>query len=248
MTRLLSAALAAVLLAAPAVAQDGPPSVLLSSWKCDMSAMGDILDMTRDEILPIGQALKDEGVLLDLAVLAHNWGDEWNYVMVVVAPDAAATIAGADALGERYAAQSGRLDEFLSHCGTHRDVIHRMAWFTQDDDDDGDPAGDAIALSHFACPLSAVAGIAEATREVMLPAAQASVDAGAGYFVGASTHEVADEWTFTVWRGAEDVPTLLAFNDDVNRRASERAGDRPNPMTACTAHKDNIYTLVGVTD
>lgn len=249
MSRVLTAALAALILAGPATAQD-PPYVLMSAWKCDVFAMGDIAEMARDRMAPIAQELKDEGAIFDFAMLGHEWGDEWTVVMVTVGADMAALRDGVRALRERYAARHDDLDTFLESCPSHRDNVQQIAWFTDNDDDvgDGEPVGDAVVLSQWACPAEAVGEIAAMGREVMLPAAQASVDEGNGYFVGMSTHTMGDEWTVTNWRGAEDIPTLLTFVDDVNRRAGELAGDRPNPFQACTGHRDSIYRLMAVTD
>lgn len=249
-----STLLAALLCAAfmvphQALAQDeNPPTIMMSAWMCNQASMGDLVDDFETRQLPIAQELVDEGMMQSAMLMVHHWGDEWNYVTVMMADDMESGAAAFGELNSRYADRYGDdgLD-FLAHCTTHRDAIHTGAW-TTDGDDEMPELPMSVALSAFACPFNALGDILEQHREIMLPAAQASVDAGMGDFVGASTHAWGDEWNYVIWRGAADIPALMAFNDDTNERADALAGeDEENAMDACWAHKDNIYALVAMT-
>ena len=250
MIRLFTAALAALVFAGTAFAQGTPPTVFMTAWKCDQSAMGDLADTARERMLPIAQAMKDEGTIQNYAVLGHHWGDEWNFMTVLMADDLASGHEASAELRERYSAENDPAATLLDHCTSHRDAVHAGAWQTQR----GRPIepGMTVAVSHFACPFTTIGAIIEAHERVLLPASQASVDEGHGLFVAATRHEYGDEWTYAIWRAASDLPAFVAFNADANERATalaqELMPDAENPMNACTAHKDNIYGVIAATN
>lgn len=249
MTRLLLAALVAAACFVPtAAAQGSPPVIGITSWKCDLSGMGDVLEMAQNQMLTVAQEAKEEGHILDYASMRHDWGDEWNFVTLTVADDMAALDAAATVMGERHDPED--VATFLGHCTSHRDAVHAAAWRTESQE--APAVGSTVGMSYFACPFTSIADIAAMHRQYLLPAAQASVDEGMGTFVSGSVHHYGDEWTYVIWRAAEDLPSFFAFNDDVNQRAGalfEAADDDgPNPMDACTAHKDNLYVVVAMTE
>jgi hypothetical protein len=247
MSRFISLAVLLVsvpLLARPAPAQDqAPPTIFMTSWMCERGAIGDLVTAARERELPVMQELVDEGRIDYHSVMVHHWGDEWNYVTMMAAADMSGGLAALEEFNTRYEARHGTDDSFVDRCPTHRDGIYVGAYRT-DFPATRPTVPYSVALSYFNCPLNQISGIVEAERAAFLPAAQASVDAGMGFSLGVIRHAWADDWTYVMVRRAQDVPSLIAFNDDTNRRVAAN-GAAPGPsLDLCPAHKDNIYQLV----
>jgi hypothetical protein len=244
--RSLCMPVAALLLACGALAQETPPTIFVTSWQCDRTAMDDIIDLTH-QVMPIYQELVNEGVIWSYAVAVHHWGDEWNYVTITLAGDMAAGIRAGDEFDRRAQERFGEDETFIANCPTHRDNIYVGAYTSSQP---GEPEREppfAIAMSYFNCPLNSIGDIVRAERETLLPAARASIDAGTGYWHGAMRHSWADEWTYVHVRAAEDAASVIAFAQDTARRAAENGGDDGAPTDVCPAHKDNIYVVVAAT-
>lgn len=247
---LITILMVATLLPGIAVAQDEeppqPPTIFVTSWMCDRGdAMDGIIETAEARELPIYQELVNEGQLWSHSVMVHHWGDEWNYVTITLADDVAAGLAANEAFGQRYEERHGEDDGgFIEHCRTHRDNIYVGAYTTTDNENMTPETPYSVALSYFACPFDMIDDVVNADRATFLPAAQASVDAGMGYWTGAMRHAWADEWTYIIVRSAKDVPSLLAFAEDTGNRIEEGGAEGGPPSNACGAHKDNIYQVV----
>ncbi len=252
---LLTILLVATLLPGIAAAQDemagetdaaapSPPTIFVTSWMCDRGApLNGVLENAEARDLPIAQELVNEGKLWSYSAMVHDWGDEWNYVTVMVASDMAAGLAANEAFGQRYEEMHGEDDAFLQACHTHRDNIYGGVFATTAPEGMTYETPYTAVMSYFACPFDMVDEVAETMVEMFQPAAQASVDAGMGYWAGAMRHAWADEWTYILVRTAKDVPSLIAFADDTNNRIME-GNPEGAPATDACAHKDNIYTVV----
>jgi hypothetical protein len=241
LTLLLAVALAAIS-TVPAGAQD-QPTLFVSSWMCDRGAIGDLVTMARDRDLPIYQEMANEGLILGQMVLVHHWGDEWNLVTITMTEDIASGIAASDEFGSRYVDRYGEDDAFVTHCPSHRDAIYQGAFNTVATAGSMPDPPLTVAMSYFNCPLNKVSEVVAGDQARLLPAAQASIAAGHGLWLGAMRHAWADEWSYVIVRSATDVASLIAFNDDTNRRVGGAPGEAM-PTDVCRSHRDNIYQLV----
>lgn len=232
---------ATLFVAAPVQGQEAqqPPTIFMTAWQCDRAAVDGLIEQMKTRDLVIAQELADEGALWSYHVLVHDWGDEWNLVTLLVAEDLPGGVAANDAFNERFEARYGEDAAFLDHCPAHRDNIYVGAYITQPAEGQNPQPPYSVAMSSFACPINALDGIIDADRETLLPAAQASVNAGKGYMTGAMRHAWANEWNYVIFRGAADVPGLIAHASDTAERITS---DDPAPTQSC-AHKDNIYRM-----
>jgi len=226
-------------------AQDGPPTVMMSSAQCDRNTLSDVLDNMRERGLPIWQDLVDEGMIQSQGILQHWWGDEWNMVSVMVAADVAAVVAANDEFGSRFNDLYPDDDTFITNCPRHRDVFYRgiaRTYGGSDDEDNGD--GNAFAISYFECDYTRMGDIAEEDREA-IDVYQGLVDEGLLIFQASAAHTWGNEWNYISISSAEDIPALLAGLNEANSRFEEAyPGEEPVIAEACSAHKDNIYSVV----
>lgn len=242
---LLAGVLATTALA-PVSAQE-QPTLFVSSWMCERPALDDLVEMARSRDLPIYQDMTNEGLIGGQMLLVHDWGDEWNYVTITMADDVATGVAASDEFGRRYAERYGDDDGFVDRCPSHRDAIYQAAFSTEPPN--GAPMPEppySVAMSYFNCPLDKVSDVVAGDRAALLPAAQASINEGNGFWLGSMRHAWADEWSYVIIRSAADLGALAAFNADTNRRVGNARG-APVPTDVCRAHRDNIYQLVYTT-
>ena len=218
-----------------------PPTIFMTAWMCDRAAVDTLVATAGERAMPVAQELVNEGMLWSYSVMVHNWGDEWNYVTLMLADDIASGVAANAEFGRRIEAKYGEDETFVEQCRAHNDGIYTGSYIT-DDAPGVDPEPPyTIAFSYFACPFNVLDDVVQEDRERFLPAAQASVTAGKGYFTAAMTHAWAGEWTYVIVRGAQDIPSLIDFAADTGTRMGDDAGQAAE---ACTAHKDNIYRVV----
>ena len=111
---------------------ENPPTVAISEYICDYSAMGEIIADYREKAMPIVRALVDEGALDAEGVLTHAWGDEWNLFLVRRAESMSALDSALDTLDERYEAAHGEdaPDLLQEHCSAHKDNIYYLVTST----------------------------------------------------------------------------------------------------------------------
>ena len=235
--------LAFILVATPAQAQNPPqqpPTIFVSSWQCDRGAVDSLVETMKMQQLVVAQELVNEGALWSYMVMVHDWGDVWNLVMVLMADDTAKGEAASNQIRRRSQERFGGSNPIAQHCSAHKDSIYQGAFITSTPEGRAEPTPPySLSMSYFACPMPTVGQIAEADRQTMLPAAQASVEAGHGYWTAAMRHAWGDRWTYVVVRAAADVPGLIAHAEDTGARMASTA---TAPTMAC-AHKDNIYEV-----
>ena len=245
-TLLMVCSLALALAPISIQAQDGPPTVMMSSAQCDRNTLDDVLDNARERALPIWQDLANEGMIESHGTLRHWWGDEWNLVSVMVAADVAAVVAANAEFGSRFNDLYPDDDTYITNCPRHRDVfyqgISRTTYGDADDEDNGD--GNAFAISYFECDYTQFDEIAEEDREA-IDVYQDLVDEGVLSFHATASHTWGNEWNYISVASADDIPALLAGLDEANSRFEEAYPDEESVLdAACTAHKDNIYSQV----
>jgi len=227
-------------------AQDGPPTVMMSSAQCDRNTLSDLLDNGRERALPIWQDLVNEGMIESHGTLRHWWGDEWNLVSVMVAADVAAVVAANAEFGSRFNDLYPDDDTFITNCPRHRDVFYqgmaRTTYGDADDEDNGD--GNAFAISYFECDYTQFGAIAEEDQEG-IDVFQGLVDEGMLSFHATAAHTWGNEWNYISVTSADDIPALLAGLAEANSRFEEAYPDEESVIdSACSAHKDNIYSQV----
>jgi hypothetical protein len=117
---------------------NGSETFVVSSFKCDYNAIGDIDDNWNNEGQPIAQELVDEGMIMAAGVYYHQWGDDYNVHFWTVAEDAAAAIAASDEANSR--AEERYPDGFniFDHCMEHKDAFYTLGKSTEGDDNDED--------------------------------------------------------------------------------------------------------------
>ena len=112
----------------PAIDPENPPTLALSYYTCDYSALGDIVDDYREKAMPIAQALVDEGAMASEGLYTHDWGDEWNLVITRTAANVGALDGALNSFGERYEAEHGTESANMleEHCSAHKDNVYWM--------------------------------------------------------------------------------------------------------------------------
>lgn len=134
-----SALLALLLCALPAtaLAQDAPnveepqgPTVGLSYWKCDWQNLSEIEQVGDSLITPIYQELVDEGQILGFGMLSHQWGDEWNIIFYMSAPDTPSYLAAFEEANQRIAERHPDLTPLTEYCSEHKDNIYTVTTAT----------------------------------------------------------------------------------------------------------------------
>ena len=126
-------ALAAIVVPGTALSQEAepdPPVLRLSFFMCDFS--GGNGDAIQEEIetlvMPVWNALVDEGRVESYGYVFHWWADEWNLGIYTIAPSLQAIIDAEEEAGERIEAQVGEDTESAigSACPHHRDGFYTM--------------------------------------------------------------------------------------------------------------------------
>lgn len=153
MSRLSVAVLALVALTAIAVpgtalsqeAEEAPPVLRLSFFMCDFSGgNGDAIDQEIEtQVMPVWNALVDEGKVESYGYMYHWWADEWNLGIYTIAPSIQAIIDAEEEAGERIEAQVGEGTESAigSHCPHHRDGFYTMGPSTEMNQEAGAAGG-----------------------------------------------------------------------------------------------------------
>jgi hypothetical protein len=221
-----------------------PPTIALSFWRCDRSAMDQIIQGEQERGLPVYQSFVDSGRIFEAGVLRHAWGDEYNYVSYLVAPDFASIDAVNSEINDAYEARYPDDTFFLSHCSEHFDNIYTGrvgSGFTGAVSPD-DPA--TVVLSFWKCPLTEIGRLIELESgrpaEVAAQMTEEGLWRGSGFMV----HSWGDAWNVVRYTGADDMEALMTAFDTLGERLGDPAGVQSGVNQTCTAHRDNIYDLV----
>ena len=224
------------------------PTFIVSTHQCDMGGLEALIEQDRERVLPIMQDLVDEGMLMSAGEAVHQWGDEYNLITWQSGADHASALAGWQAMVERYNEAYPDDDLFIETCPRHRDYFYtRRAWVSMES---APPVGEGntptLAISYFSCDFPAIGDLVEDYREKSMPISQALVNEGMMGSEGVYTHDWGDEWNLVITRTARDLPSLLEALDAFGERYEAEHGEMArSPLEDhCTAHKDNIYTMV----
>lgn len=238
------------LLAIPSVAQDqAEPLFLVSSYQCDRSRLDDVLGSNGDQSGLGIQAMVDEGKIVQAGQAEHLWGDEYNLIMWLGAADVASAVAAWEEMMELWG-DSSAAEAFLDACPVHRDVFYRRLAGTVGPpppmiEEGNEPV---LAVSYFQCPYTELGAIIEEHTSRMLPITQKLVDDGELGTEQVYRHEYGDEWNLMFVRSARDIASLQSSVGTVDDEYERMYGDEPSALDQhCTAHKDNLYSIVMIT-
>lgn len=249
-------------LVAPALAQDEAddaeaddqitPTFFVTAHQCDMSELDAVIANDRERGLPILQALVDEGMLMSAGEAVHHWGDEYNLLTWMSGPDIPSTLDAWEEMNARYNEAHPDDSLYIETCPVHEDNIYVQQVFVASDappmiEEGSEPT---LAVSFYTCDYPDLGAIIESYNERQRPITQALVDEGMLMSEGIYTHAWGDKWNFAITRAAADVPSLLAALDEGAARFQAAHGeDAASPMEEhCWAHKDNIYTMLMLTN
>lgn len=131
-TLLALAAVTALALPLTAVAQEeepDPPVLRLSFFMCNFGdGSGEAIDEElTTRVIPVWNALVDEGRVQQYGYFYHWWADEWNVGIYTLAESIQAIIDAEEEAGNRLEAQYGDgPSPFLEACPHHRDGFYTM--------------------------------------------------------------------------------------------------------------------------
>lgn len=218
-----------------------PPMLLISSWQCDFSAMGDISEDWNERGINAARAAVASGSWNDAGTFYHAWSDEWNVNYWATGEDIPALLAGQQTSNETYGESYPDQPSLWEMCREHKDGFYQMGRATEGADDAGEDGAETedppmLAISSWKC--TDVAAVNEAWDGAYLPKAQAVVDAGEWMSAGVFYHAWADEWNVNFYYIAEDIPQILEGWQSYIQSFDE---DSPDITEYCTAHKDGFY-------
>lgn len=138
--------LVALALPAAAVAQDdadeAPPTLRMSFYRCDFSQLGTAMEEIQSLAMPIWQELVDEEMIASYGHFIHAWASEWNVGVYTVAEDIPAVLAAVDEFGRRMEERNpDAANTFAEACPEHRDGFYVFGPRTNDNDEDDDEGG-----------------------------------------------------------------------------------------------------------
>ena len=101
-------------------------TLVISSWACDISHLGEIADQYRERVLPVYTEMQEEGLVLGWGTFFHDWADEWNFNIYTVTTDKAAFFAAVTEAGSRISAnlEDDAPNALLEYCKSHKDGIY----------------------------------------------------------------------------------------------------------------------------
>jgi len=108
-------------------------TLVISSWKCDIGHIGDIVAAVDSISRPVYMAMKEEGLVISWGTYFHDWADEWNVNFYTVTEDKAAFFAAQAEAGRRIEAIVGpdAPSPVADYCTSHKDGIFVLGPRTQ---------------------------------------------------------------------------------------------------------------------
>jgi len=235
---------ALLLLAGPAVAgaqetAPAPPIIVMSSFQCDWTKIGDIVSEFEAQV-PIWEQLKADGAMMDAGTYIHAWADEWNVGRYIIAGSMEDAVAANTAANEAFAEQLPEATVFGTACPVHRDNFYLGGSAT---DDSSSPTGGSptIVFSMYQCDTNQIGAVLDEYAEFALPVYQQLVDSGQLRGAGSFTHIWADEWNVGNYFVAESIQSFVDAMDASGPMFAE--GSSAATDAACPMHRDNFYTL-----
>ena len=216
------------------MAEETPPMLMISSWKCDFGDVGAIGQDWESAGVAAAQAAIDAGHWYAAGVYYHNWADEWNVNFWATGENEAHLIEGQDASNAAYEEALGEdgLD-LWAHCSEHKDGFYQLA---QETESDATVPGPHMAMSSWKC--TDVGAVWEGWDTYMRAKAQASVDAGHWNNAGMFVHAWAGAWNVNFYYMGDDIPSIL---DGWDAMMASMDDDAPDITDYCSDHKDGFY-------
>ncbi len=108
-------------------------TLVISSWACDISHLGEVAEQYRDTVLPVYTEMVEEGLVLNWGTYFHDWADEWNFNIYTVTTDKEAFFAAVTEAGSRINAntEDDAPNALLDYCKSHKDGIYVLGPRTQ---------------------------------------------------------------------------------------------------------------------
>ena len=235
---------ALLFLAGPAAAgaqeeAPAPPIIVLSSFQCDWTAIGDIVSEFAAQV-PIWEQLKADGAMMDAGTYVHAWADEWNVGRYIIAGNMEEAVAANSAANEAFAEENPDANVFATACPVHRDNFYLASSAT---DDSSAPTGGAptLVFSMYKCDTNQIGAVLDEYEEFGLPVYQQLVDDGQLRGAGSFSHIWADEWNVGNYFIAESIQSFIDAMDASGPMFAE--GSSAVSDAACSMHKDNFYTM-----
>jgi len=107
------------ILPATALAQEAPdteeaqnPTIGVNYWKCDWARV-------------------NEGEISGGGMLTHQWGDEWNVVFYMTAPDTPSYLTAFQEAGRRFEERHPDATPITEYCSEHKDNIYTLRSATE---------------------------------------------------------------------------------------------------------------------
>jgi len=223
---------------AESMEDEGPPMLMISSWKCDFGNMGDVSDEWNTYGINAANAAVDSGNWWEAGVFYHEWADEWNVNYWAVGKDIPALLAGQEAANAVYDEQYPDAPNLWDLCAEHKDGFYQLGMGTDSAEEMDDGPGPMMAISAWKC--TDVGAVARGWRDYVRVKAQAVVDAGTWNDAGVFYHAWASEWNVNFYYMADDIPGILAGWEDFIASMDDSA---PNLTDYCTEHKDGFYSF-----
>ena len=217
------------------MAEEAPPMLMISSWKCDFGDVGAIgADWEAGGVAAANAAIA-AGHWASAGVFFHDWSDEWNVNFWAVGENETHLIEGQDVSNAAYeaaAGEDGGLD-LWKHCSEHTDGFYQLAQSTETD---AEVPGPAMAMSSWKC--TDVGQVWQDWNSYTLARAQAVVDAGQWSDAGMFVHAWAGAWNVNFYYMGEDIPAILEGWDAF---VGSMGDDAPDITEVCSEHKDGFY-------
>ena len=217
-------------------AEEDPPMLMISQWKCDYGSMDAIEEDWNGAGVAAAQAAIEAGHWASAGVYYHTWADEWNVNFWAVGENEAHLIEGQEASNAAYDEALG--DDGLNlwkHCSAHKDGFYQFAESVEPADESA-PPGPAAAISSWKC--QDVGAVVDNWEGEGRDAAQAVVDAGLWSGAGLFVHSWAGEWNVNFYYMAEDIPGILAGWETFIDSMEDSEFDL---TSVCTDHRDGFY-------
>ncbi len=244
--------LLAILLLSPLIvqAQDDaseapePPGFLMFNQNMvpgsDVSALNEAVDSL---MLPILDAMVDEGIIYNWGILTHSWGDEWNWNWYMFTKDHASFVSAWGTFVERLlAADSTAISAIYGYVTEHKDNTYSVRHFRGREHMEGEDPPKFMMLNHHKVnDFGAANAQFDSTSAVVL---DGMLDDGTIYFWGQTTHAWGDEWNWQFYFGAEDhADFVVAWGEFVRRMGENYPNSLNEWQKVSKAHKDNLYNI-----
>lgn len=104
-----------------------PGVIMVSSQKCAIDAPAKIDSISKLAFYPVLDEMVKEGRLINWGTLAHDWGDEWNFVIYYTATSNPAFFSAWNEIVRRLEQRRPQfLEEFARLCSEHRDNLYAV--------------------------------------------------------------------------------------------------------------------------